>query len=58
MQRFETRQGERWRCIASIEAAKRSAAERDAFGHWQSEINREAARRAAATALEARQRAR
>ena len=58
MQRFETRQGERWRCIASIEAAKRSAAERDAFGHWHSEIIREAARRAAATALEARQRAR
>lgn len=56
MRRFMTRQGERWRCIASIEAAKRSTAERDAFGNWQSTINREAARRAAAIALENRQR--
>ena len=42
MRLFHTRQGWRWRCLRSIEAAHRSQAERDAFGHLQSEINREA----------------
>lgn len=47
MRRFPTRHGKRWRCIRSIEAAKRSRPERDAFGREQSAINREAARRMA-----------
>lgn len=47
MRRVATRQGWRWRCIRSIEAACRSSQERDAFGQRQTAINREAARRAA-----------
>lgn len=47
MRRLTTRQGERWRCLASIAAARRSAGERDEFGRVQTAINREAARRAA-----------
>lgn len=43
MRRFATRQGERWRCLRSIEAAGRSLGERDAFGHRQSDLNRLAA---------------
>jgi hypothetical protein len=39
MQRFHTRQGLRWRCQRSIEAAKNSVAEREAFGRLQTEIN-------------------
>lgn len=45
MRRFRTRNGLRWRCQASIEAAARGVAERDATGRLQSTINREAARR-------------
>ena len=30
----------RWRCIRSIEAARNTAAERDAFGARQTELNR------------------
>lgn len=47
MRRFRTRQGDRWRCLASIEAARRPAGERDEFGRRQTAINREASRRAA-----------
>jgi hypothetical protein len=41
MEQFHTRQGLRWRCRRTIEAAKCSVAERDAFGRQQSAINRE-----------------
>jgi len=47
MRLFHTRYGDRWRCVRSIEAAARKAAERDAFGRAQTALNREAARRAA-----------
>lgn len=47
MRLFPTRQGLRWRCIASIEGAFRAQAARDEFGRQQSEINREATRRQA-----------
>ncbi len=32
MRQIETKAGKRWRCLKSIEATKRSKAERDAFG--------------------------
>jgi hypothetical protein len=51
MRRFATRQGERWRCLRSIEAAGRSLGERDAYGHRQSELNRLAASELAERAL-------
>lgn len=47
MRRFATRQGERWRCLRSIEAARAKPGERDAFGRQQSAINRQAASRMA-----------
>jgi hypothetical protein len=47
MHRFHTRQGLRWRCRRSIEAARCTVAERDAFGRQQSEINRELAQETA-----------
>lgn len=47
MRLFPTRQGHRWRCVRSIEAAVRSRLERDAFGQEQTSINRDAASRAA-----------
>jgi len=47
MRRFATRTGERWRCLRSIEAARRDSSERDAFGRRQSEQNRLAASRMA-----------
>ena len=43
MRRFATRNGERWRCLRSIEAARGQPGERDAFGRRQSELNRLAA---------------
>jgi hypothetical protein len=43
MHSFATSQGLRWRCQRSIDAAKCSASERDAFGKKQTAINREAA---------------
>ncbi|NTV69168.1 MAG: hypothetical protein HGA71_03375 [Azonexaceae bacterium] len=55
MRLFPTRQGQRWRCLRSIEAATSSRRERDAFGQKQSEINRETARRAAEFGLLLRQ---
>lgn len=47
MRLFPTRQGYRWRCVRSIEAASRSRPERDAFGEQQTRQNLEAASRAA-----------
>jgi len=47
MRLFPTRQGERWRCLRSIEAAAGSRRARDAFGRQQSDINRSMATRAA-----------
>ncbi len=47
MHSFMTSQGLRWRCQRSIDAAKRSRDERDAFGKQQTEINREAAQEVA-----------
>jgi hypothetical protein len=41
---MQTRRGERWRCIRSIEAARNNPDERDAFGEQQSELNRARAR--------------
>lgn len=41
MRQFETSLGKRWRCLRSIESARRSRSERDAFGKVQTEINRE-----------------
>lgn len=48
MQAIDTPRGTRWRCRRSILAAQTSAAERDAFGRRQSELNRELARQRAA----------
>lgn len=47
MRLFPTRQGYRWRCVRSIEAAFHSRRERDNFGRQQTEINRQEAQRAA-----------
>jgi len=47
MRRFRTRYGLRWRCLASIEAAARDVAARDAEGRLQTARNRETARRLA-----------
>ncbi|RIX43041.1 MAG: hypothetical protein D3M94_17475 [Rhodocyclales bacterium GT-UBC] len=44
MRPFLTKQGYRWRCIRSIEAAASSKDSRDAFGRKQTEINRNEAR--------------
>ncbi|MBK7648326.1 MAG: hypothetical protein IPJ12_14550, partial [Betaproteobacteria bacterium] len=38
MRLFPTRQGYRWRCLRSIEAATRTRRERDEFGKQQSDI--------------------
>lgn len=40
MRRFQTKQGYRWRCTRSIQAAAGPAIVRDAFGRQQSEQNR------------------
>lgn len=47
MRLFPTRQGQRWRCTRSIEAAIKSKDEREAFGREQTAMNQEAAQRAA-----------
>lgn len=47
MRLFPTKQGDRWRCLRSIEAAVASRRERDAFGRRQTAINQDQARRAA-----------
>lgn len=40
MRLMVTKTGKRWRCIKSIEATKKSQAEREAFGKRVSEINK------------------
>ncbi len=55
MRLFPTRQGQRWRCVRSIEADVRSRRERDAFGEEQTRINHEAANRSADFARRLRQ---
>lgn len=40
MRPFATRNGLRWRCLRSIQAATRPSDERDDFGRKQSAINR------------------
>ena len=47
MRRVPSRHGFRWRCQRSIKAAQCGVLERDAFGRQQTEINREAAHKAA-----------
>jgi len=47
MCRVRTRRGFRWRCRRSIEAAQCDIGERDAFGKWQTELNRENAQQLA-----------
>ena len=47
MRLFPTRQGYRWRCVRSTEAAFPSRRERDNFGRQQTEINRQEAQQAA-----------
>jgi len=42
MRQVATKSGRKWRCIMSIEAAKKTAAERDAFGRKISTANSEA----------------
>ena len=39
MRQIETKNGKKWRCIQSIEATKKSAAQRDAFGKSITDIN-------------------
>ncbi len=46
MRRVKTRQGYRWRCQATLDAAKLGPAARDALGREKSEANRLATRRA------------
>ena len=40
MRQIETKTGKRWRCIKSIEATKRSMAEREAFGRQMTAMNK------------------
>ncbi|MGE5945564.1 MAG: hypothetical protein ACM35F_02555 [Betaproteobacteria bacterium] len=51
---YRTRQGLRWRCLRSIEAAGRSVDERNRTGHEQTAANREASRRQAEFSLSLR----
>jgi hypothetical protein len=46
MRRVETRYGFRWRCQATLDAARLDAASRDALGRAKSEANRMVARSA------------
>jgi len=52
MRQINTKGGKRWRCIKSIEATKRSVAEREAFGRQMTAKHR--ARRAFSTARPSR----
>lgn len=56
MRPYRTKQGYRWRCIRSIEAAACNTGERDAFGRQQTEQNRSEARRMAEHLGQLRQR--
>jgi hypothetical protein len=40
MRQIETKGGKKWRCIRSIEATKKDATQRDAFGKSVTTINR------------------
>lgn len=40
MRQIDTKGGKRWRCIKSIEATKRSAEEREAFGRQMTAMNK------------------
>lgn len=42
MQLVESRSGKRWRCMRSLDAAKRSLEVRDAFGRLTTERNKQA----------------
>jgi hypothetical protein len=53
MRQIETKAGKRWRCIKSIEATKRSAAERDSFGRRVSAENKAEAQSKARVVLNA-----
>ncbi len=39
MRQIETKGGKKWRCIQSIQATKKTSAQRDAFGKTVSAIN-------------------
>lgn len=54
MRLFPTRQGNRWRCVRSIDAAAGDLEHRDHFGKQQTRINQEASRRAAEFQLHTR----
>ena len=41
MRQVATKRGKMWRCIKSIQASKKTAAERDAFGKQVSKANAE-----------------
>jgi len=47
MRRYLTKQGYRWRCTRSIQAARQSLGMREEFGRFQTEVNRAEARRKA-----------
>jgi hypothetical protein len=40
MRQIETKGGKKWRCVQSIQATKKDAAQRDAFGRSITTINR------------------
>ncbi len=50
MRQIDTKGGKRWRCIKSIEAAKRDRETREAFGRQMSAINKAQAQSKARTA--------
>jgi hypothetical protein len=39
MKQVETKSGKRWRCIKSLQAIKKTVAQRDAFGKENSQAN-------------------
>ena len=47
MRLFRTRHGFRWRCLRTIDAARRPSGERDEFGRQMTAQNREQSRRLA-----------
>jgi hypothetical protein len=44
MRQIESKTGKRWRCIKSIDAARKAVQEREAFGRQVSENNKAAAK--------------
>jgi hypothetical protein len=55
MRQIETKAGKRWRCIRSIQATRKTAEARDAFGRQVSAINTAEARSHARRMSELRQ---